>query len=323
MIRILPVAGRGEAVVDWTFGGTWPYDPSWFESSDGRMHFVDVGPRDGRPIVLVHGNPTWGYLYRRFIPPLVAAGYRAIVPDHLGFGRSDKPTGRHLYDVPRHARRLDALLDSLDLRDAVLVPHDWGGPISLFWATRHPERIAGLFILNTWAHRLTRDRLPPGRGEPQLPLPLHLCRTPVVGELLVQGLDALTRVALAFGIEHKDRLTRTVRRAYADVHSGWSERAPMLVFPRAIPVRAVGPVDEMNGEIEGRLRECFRSKPVRIVWGMKDRALLPVYIDTLWLDTFPDAQVTRIVDAGHFVQEDAHERVIPELTRFIDQLRRA
>ena len=137
--------------VDWTFDGTWPYEPRWFGSGGARMHYVDVGPRDGRPVVLVHGNPTWGYLYRHFIPALVAAGNRAIVPDHLGFGRSDKPRGSDLYRVPRHARRLEALLESLDLRGAVLVPHDWGGPIALCWATRHPGRVDGLFIINTLA----------------------------------------------------------------------------------------------------------------------------------------------------------------------------
>lgn len=77
--------------VAWSFSGTWPYAPRWFDTAEGRLHYVDEGPRSGRPVVLVHGNPTWGYLYRNFIPPLVAAGYRFIVADHLGFGRSDKP----------------------------------------------------------------------------------------------------------------------------------------------------------------------------------------------------------------------------------------
>ena len=113
---------------DWTFGGTWPYEPRWFESPDGRMHYVDVGPADGKPVVLVHGNPTWGYLYRHFIAGLVEAGHRAIVPDHLGFGRSDKPDDVQLYAVPKHADRMNALLESLDLHDATVVCQDWGGP---------------------------------------------------------------------------------------------------------------------------------------------------------------------------------------------------
>jgi pimeloyl-ACP methyl ester carboxylesterase len=154
------------------------------------MHYVDDGPRDGRPVVMVHGNPTWGYLYRNFIPPLVEAGHGAIVPDHLGFGRSEKPDDPELYRVPRHAERLEALLESLDLRGATVVPQDWGGPIGLHWATRHPDRVDGLFILNTYAHGWKPEALPPGKEEIPLPLPLRLFRMPGVGEVLVKGLDA-------------------------------------------------------------------------------------------------------------------------------------
>ncbi len=127
--RVLPAVRT-----DWTFGGLWPFEPRWFETSDGRMHYVDEGPRDGRPVVLVHGNPTWGFLYRNFIGALTQAGHRAIAPDHLGFGRSDKPADPGLYRIPRHVARLDALLESLDLRDAVVVVQDWGGPIGPSWA---------------------------------------------------------------------------------------------------------------------------------------------------------------------------------------------
>ena len=115
------------------------------------------------------------------------------------------------------------------------------------------------------------------------------------------------------GIQHKDRLTPTVKRAYRDVHQGWSERTPILVFPREIPVDGKGPVVEMTTEIEERMKQHFRSKPVHITWAMKDVAFLPSYLDTLWLDTFPDASVTKIDDAGHYLQEDAHERIVPEL----------
>ncbi|MFQ5848677.1 MAG: alpha/beta fold hydrolase, partial [Candidatus Methylomirabilales bacterium] len=120
--------------VDWTFGGTWPYEPRWFQTPEGRLHYIDEGARDGRPLVLVHGNPTWGYLWRHFIPPLVGAGFRVIVPDHLGFGRSDKPDDPSLYRIPRHAARFEQLLESLDLRETTVVPQDWGGPIGLAWA---------------------------------------------------------------------------------------------------------------------------------------------------------------------------------------------
>ncbi len=153
---------------DWTFGGTWPYQPRWFDSVDGRMHYIDEGPRNGRPIVMVHGNPTWGYLYRHFIAALTQAGYRAIALDHLGFGRSEKPDNPKLYQIPRHGGRCEALLESLNLQDVTIIVQDWGGPIGLTWAARHPERVCSLVLLNTFAHR------PPEKVA--LPLPLRLFR---------------------------------------------------------------------------------------------------------------------------------------------------
>jgi pimeloyl-ACP methyl ester carboxylesterase len=308
-------------VSDWTFAGTWPFEPKWFDSEDGRMHYVDEGPRDGRPVVLVHGNPTWGYLYRNFIPALVEAGHRAIAVDHLGFGRSDKPDDPELYRVPRHAARFEALLESLDLRRATVVPQDWGGPIGLYWATRHHERVDGLFILNTYAHGWKPEALPPGKDKIPLPLPLHLFRTPVVGELLVKGLDAFKRGFLfGQGVVHKDRLTPTVKRAYREVHDGWSDRTAILVFPREIPITDGGPVVAMNSETERLLERHFRAKRVHVTWAMKDPAFLPEYLETLWLKTFPDASVTRLDDAGHYLQEDAHELIVPELVRFVGEL---
>jgi len=287
------------AVQDWTFEGTWPYEPKWFDSPDGRMHYIDEGPRDGRPVVMVHGNPTWGYLYRNFVPAVVEAGHRAIVPDHLGFGRSEKRDDKELYRVPRHARRMEALLESLDLRGAVVVPQDWGGPIGLHWATQHPERVDGLFILNTYAHGFRREALPPGKDKIPLPLPLRLFRTPLVGEVLVKGLDAFKRGFLfGQGVVHRERLTPVVKRAYREVHQGWGDRTPILVFPREIPVDGTGPVSEMTAEIEEGLKRDFRAKPVHVMWAMKDPAFVPAYLDTLWLDTFPDATVTKLTSSG-------------------------
>jgi cis-3-alkyl-4-acyloxetan-2-one decarboxylase len=297
-------------VDDWTFGGTWPYEPRFFDTPDGRMHYVDEGPRDGRPVVMLHGNPTWGYLYRNFVPPLVEAGHRAIVPDHLGFGRSEKPDRAELYTIARHAERMESLLESLDLRDATVVPQDWGGPIGLHWAVRHPERVGRLFILNTFAHR--------PREEVKLPLPLRLFRTPGVGEVMVKGLDLFKRVFLfRAGVVHRDRLTAEVKRAYRAPHPSWSSRTPILVFPREIPSGPEGPVSDLCAQIEQGLAPGFRDKPVKIAWAMKDIAFTPELLEGLWLQTFPHAEVMRLEDAGHYLQEDAHERIVPALVDFL------
>ena len=300
------------AAEDWTFGGSWPYEPRWFDSADGRLHYVDEGPRDGKPVVMVHGNPTWGYLYRHFISGLVDAGFRCVVPDHLGFGRSDKPDEAVLYRVPRHAERLDALLESLDLHDATLVTQDWGGPTGFYWATRHPERVAALCVLNTMAHR--------PRGKVELPIPLKLFRTPIVGEAMVKGAHLFVHGFLfRAGVVHRDRIDANARKAYTAPHPTYGSRTPILVFPREIPADPTGRVADFLGEVEAGLAR-LKDTPTMIAWAMKDVAFLPRYLDELWLRSFPGADVLRLPDAGHYLQEDAHERIVPKLIAHLESV---
>ena len=295
---------------DWTFGGTWPYEPKWQSHNDGRMHYVDEGPREAAPVVMVHGNPTWGYLYRHFIKAVVEAGHRAIVPDHLGFGRSDKPDHADLYRIPAHADRLEALLESLDLKDATLVVQDWGGPIGMTWAARHPDRIKRLVILNTFVHR------PPEKV--RLPLPLQLFRTPGVGEVMVKGMHAFVKVFLfKAGVVHPERLGENERNAYLAPHPSWSSRTPILVFPREIPSGPSGRVSDFLADVPEEMIEGLSDRPVLIVWPMKDIAFTPDVLEKLWVPDFPNAKVVRIEDAGHYIQEDVHERVIPPLLEFL------
>ncbi len=294
---------------DWTFRGTWPYRPRWFDGADGRLHYVEEGPAEGLPVVLLHGNPTWGYLYRHFIAGLAAAGYRAIAPDLLGFGRSDKPDRPELYRVPRHATRTAELLDSLDLRDATLVVHDWGGPIGLSWAVRHPERVRSLAILNTFAHRPRRPV--------RLPLALRLFRAPVLGEILIKGFDAFVHAFLfRGGVVHRERLTPEIKAAYLAPHPLWVCRTASLVFPREIPRGPDGPVSDFADEVHAGLA-ALADRPVFIAWGMRDPIFTRAALEKLWLADFPDAEVLRIDDAGHYLQEDAHERIVPALVDFL------
>ena len=297
--------------IDWTFGGLWPFEPRWFDTPDGRMHYIDEGPADHPAVVLLHGNPSWGFLYREFVVALVEAGYRVVVPDHLGFGRSDKPAGPERYRIPRHVARLDALLESLDLREATLVPQDWGGPIGLPWAVAHPQRVRGLFILNTAAHRPADDV--------GIPLPLRLFRMRGVGEVMVQGLGLFHRAFLfRAGVVHRNRLTPEIKRAYLAPHPTWASRTGVLVFPREIPA---GPGEEpwasFATQLEAGMERELRGKPVQLVWGMRDPGFPPRWIDEMWLRTFPDATIVRLDDAGHYLQEDAYERIVPELLRFL------
>ncbi len=132
---------------DETFDGTWPFAPHFSTAAGFRQHYVDEGPRDGEVIVCLHGEPTWGYLYRSFIPPL-ARDHRVVVPDHMGFGKSETPQDR-VYTLQTHVENLEKLLDDLDLTDITFVCQDWGGPITGAYTIRHPDRVKRVFLMNT------------------------------------------------------------------------------------------------------------------------------------------------------------------------------
>jgi haloalkane dehalogenase len=292
---------------DWTFGGTWPYEPHWFDTSEGRMHYIDEGPREGRPVVCVHGNPTWGYLYRNFVPPLVEAGYRVVVPDHLGFGRSDKPSDAKAYGIPLHSRRLVALLESLGLEDATVVVQDWGGVIGLSWPARRPEKVRSLFIMNTLAHRPEPDASMPGI--------LRFIRAPIIGEVLVKGLHAFVRALLLRSIRPERRDEQT-RAAYLAPHPTYGSRTGILAFPRQIPSSPRGPVADFFDEVHRGLA-AFKDRPVAFAWAKKDPAFTPRDYERSWAPDFPDAPVLWLEEAGHFLQEDAPDLIVPRLLELL------
>jgi pimeloyl-ACP methyl ester carboxylesterase len=304
----MPVLAN-DRTADWTFGGTWPFEPHFFETQSGRLHYVDEGRRDGRPVVMLHGNPTWSYLYRRFISALTDAGHRAIALDLLGFGRSDKPDDESAYAIGLHLARVNELLGSLDLNDVCLVVHDWGGPIGLPWAVGNRDSVTRLMILNTFAPRLPG---PMGQG-----FSLRMLRVPGLGELGAKVRPGITEsFLLGNGTVHHDRLDENVKAAYRVPHPDRASRAGPLAFPRQVPLREGTPVARMTHETAEALERDFRDRPAAICWGMRDVLFGEPVLD-LWRAVLPQAKVTRIDDAGHFVQEDAHERVIPELLELL------
>ena len=138
----------------------FPYAPNYLEWDGLRTHYVDEGPKNAPVALLLHGEPTWSYLYRKMIPPLLAAGYRCVAPDHIGFGRSDKVTNDKWYVIDRHIERLSGLIARLDLQDITVFMQDWGGPIGLINVVETPDRFARLAILNTWLHHDGFDYTP-------------------------------------------------------------------------------------------------------------------------------------------------------------------
>lgn len=304
-------ADAGQGREDWTFGGTWPYEPKWLTTPDGvRIHHVDEGPRDGEPVVMLHGNPTWGYLYRNFIRGLTAAGFRAIAHDEMGFGRSDKPTQESEYTIQRHAQHFGALMDELGLGGVTLVLQDWGGPIGLAWAVGNPQRVRRLVIFNTW----------PGGSDlpdyPKPPLPFRLLRARGTGELLVKRWNVFTR-ALLFkgGVVHRERLGENEKAAYLAPHPDPASRAGVLAYPRLIPWDEGNPTRPLGRQIEEGLAG-LADKPVLVCWPLKDRGFRQGALG-VWRRQFPQAEVHEFADAGHYIQEDAHERIVPLLVDFL------
>ena len=283
--------------------GEYPFRSRFVPTDHGRMHYVDEGK--GSPVLCVHGNPTWSFLYRNFVKGL-STDHRVVAVDLVGFGLSEKPTDPKSYSIAGHVDDLSTLVETLDLRDLTLVVQDWGGPIGLGMALRHPDRVRALVVMNTIGF------VPAGNGGP--PFLLRILRAPLLGEGLVQGLGVFNRVFVPALIARADRKPELVRRAYVDVQGTWGERAGTLAFPRLIPVDPDDPVIGLLEEEDRYLRR-FRG-PVLIAWGMKDPAFPPAILDQ-WRERFPDAPVLELPDAGHFLQEDAYERIVPRIRDFL------
>jgi pimeloyl-ACP methyl ester carboxylesterase len=161
----------------------WPYEPKFRRVNGRRMHYIDEGAGD--PIILLHGNPAWGFLYRKFVRPLTAAGRRVLVPDMIGFGLSEKPAREQAHSLDGHIANLTSLLRQLDVRNATMVCHDWGGPTGLGFALSNPDRVRALVIMSTWAWPL-----PPAEFHKRI-FPWRLMHAPVVGPYLLGRHNAL------------------------------------------------------------------------------------------------------------------------------------
>jgi len=278
----------------------YPFQSHFLDVSGVRMHYVDEG--DGPPIVLVHGNPTWSFYFRRLIKEL-SDRFRVIALDHIGCGLSDKPQ-RYPYTLATHITNLKQLIDHLGLESLTLGGHDWGGAIAFGWAVRHPERIRRLVVFNTAAFLGGR-----------MPFRIRLCRWPVVGDLLVRGLNVFSRAALHMACRNRPRMTPEVVRGYLLPYDSWANRVGVMRFVRDIPMTPRVPSYAVLQEIEAGLAK-LSEKPMIVFWGGRDFCFNDSFLEE-WRRRFPGAAVHRFADAGHYVVEDAHERIVPLIRRFM------
>lgn len=276
----------------------YPFRTGRLALPGGSISYVDEGA--GRPVVLVHGNPTWSFYYRRLIAAL-SPDHRAVAPDHMGCGLSDKPQG-YPYTLSAHIENLGRLIDHLGLEQLDLVVHDWGGAIGMGWAVRNPERVRRIVVLNTAAFL-----------SPRLPLRIAVCRYPVFGDLAVRGLNAFAGAAVFMAVERP--LSPEVRRGFLHPYGSWHDRVAIQRFVRDIPMSPRHPTWSVVDGIDRDLA-ALRDHPMLILWGGRDWCFSDHFLAG-WLQRFPEAEAVRFDHAGHYVLEDAHEQIVPRVVRFL------
>ena len=292
----------------------YPFTPKAFIYPDGlAQSYLDEGPREGEVVVMLHGNPSWSFYWRKLVlglrDPASSKGYRCIVPDHIGMGLSDKPGDSHYtYTLQSRIDDLDRLLDSLNLGDKLtLAMHDWGGMIGFGWALKHAARIKRLVILNTAAFPLPAAKA--------LPWQLKLGRDSKFGAGLIRGFNAFSGSAASFGVEAK--MPAAVRRAYVAPYDSWANRISTLRFVQDIPLKTSDSGYDLVGRVEENLGQ-FRKIPTVICWGDQDFVFDRHFLRR-WTECLPEAAVHRFPEAGHFVLEDAGEEIIPIIDQFLQQ----
>lgn len=294
----------------------YPFEPHWLAVGGGRLHYVDERPRDIAesdlaapaalpPVLLLHGNPTWSFFYRDAIRKLVEQGRRCIAPDHIGCGLSDKPQKGFGYTLEENIANVVALVEHLGLKTFDLVVHDWGGAIGMGVATRMPERVRRMVILNTAAFR-SKD----------IPLRIALCRTPVLGELIVRGLNGFAWPATFMAVSRKP-LGATQKRGFLFPYGNWHDRIATHRFVKAIPLRPGDENYDTLTTIEEHLH-LLNKKPKLLLWGGRDFCFNDRFYQR-WLEIFPDVRQRYITDAGHYLLEDAPQETLSEIVSFLQQ----
>jgi haloalkane dehalogenase len=280
----------------------YPFQPAYLDWNGLRMHYVDHGPREGRPVLLVHGEPTWSYLYRGVIARLADAGYRCIAPDFIGFGRSDKVIDDGWYVIERHVASLAHVIESLDLQGAVLVCQDWGGPIGLRQAADQPERFAALVILNTWLHH---DGYAYTEG-------IKKWRAAALDPAVLGG-DMPTGRIIGLALRRPGFDRGAIQCAYDAPFTDAMSKAGPRRFPWCLPFAQ--PIEGNAGD-QQRCFDVLTSwpKPAHVIFGDSDQIFTMDWARE-WASKIAGSTLDAIAGAGHFVQEEAPDELADVILR--------
>ena len=297
---------------DETFDGTFPFKPHFTRAGGFRMHYVDEG--EGEAIVCLHGEPTWAYLYRNFIPPL-SKRHRVVVPDHMGFGKSETPADRE-YTLATHVENLEALLLELDLGDITFVLQDWGGPIGGGFALRHPDRVKRLCLLNTVIPLrlpIEQDLFPKNADSEWFQWVRKTHADGSFEEVLGNLGSTVLSVMKLLGFENSAAVDQTWLRAYGAHFQTKADCRGAIDFPldfvtgKWARFQAGGPSEV----------DAIRRKPAMLAEGMRDRAILPEIVLAHFRAAFPGGAVVELPDAGHYCQEDQPLVLVALIEQFL------
>jgi len=277
----------------------YPFKENYADIDGQRMHYVDEGK--GPVILLVHGEPTWSYLYRKMIPPLVKAGYRCIAPDLIGFGLSSKPEDEGYYSLPRHVAQVSALVNKLGLKEITIVGQDWGGPISFGFGIENQDKVKSLVILNTLVNPM------------KLPFLFGLLfQQGGFSSFLIRRLDLMRKAAFMSGFHRK--LDPRVKAQYMAPHPDAASRGGVASFPKLVPASP----NHVNYDYITKIGETLKSwdLPVLVMFSDKDIAFKLADGERI-TKMVPNGRFKKIRDAGHFLQEDAGEELAENMVEFL------
>ena len=279
---------------------SYPFQSHFLNLKDKlKLHFIQEG--QGEKTVLVHGNPTWSFLFRHLVKDLTKNGFEAIAPDHIGCGLSDKPQD-YSYTLKQHIENFSSFMKQFKEEKVNLVVHDWGGAIAFGWAVQNPERINKIVISNTAAF-LSKN----------IPKRIALCKNPLFNSFIIRRCNGFARPALYMATAKG--LSKEAKKGFIHPYNNYKNRIAVAKFVEDIPLTKDHPSYQTLLDIEKKLPLLDRV-PKLILWGMKDFCFDQTFLKQ-WESFYPDAEIKKFEEAGHYLFEDEKKRANQSILNFL------